>query len=83
MKRLSFRVDEAQAIEADRWARQLRVHRSELLREALRAHLLRLAAERDADVGEGQPPMTEERALSAVAGWGPVEDWSDWSDAAR
>ncbi len=48
MTMLSFRVDEAEATEAQRWAERLGVDRSELLRDALRRHLDRLASENDA-----------------------------------
>ena len=40
----------------------------------------------DADTAADQlrtvAPVTEgDAALSAVADWGPAEDWSDWQDA--
>lgn len=83
MTMLSFRVDEAQAEEAQRWARRLGIDRSELLREALTRQLVRLASERDARVW-GERPLTEqEQSIGASADWGPAEDWSDWADAAR
>ena len=67
-----------------RWAEALGVDRSELLREALRRHLDRLASEGDADRWNAAPLEAGERALSTIADWGPAEDWSDWeSDAAR
>ena len=52
---LSFRVDDSDAVEARRWAEILGVDRSELLREALRRHLDRLAAETDVDSWEQKP----------------------------
>ena len=82
MTMLSFRVDDALAAEAKRWADVLGVDRSELLRDALHAHLVRLASERDADAWEEQPLSDAEAAIAKVADWGPAEDWSDWSDAA-
>lgn len=82
MTMLSFRVDEAEAAEAQRWADQLGVDRSELLREALRRHLARLASEVDAVTWERLPLDEAERSLAEVADWGPAEDWSDWADAA-
>ena len=81
MTMLSFRVDERDAAEAQRWAEVLGVHRSELLRDALRRHLDRLAAEGDADRWAAAPLGTGERSLADIADWGPAEDWSDWADA--
>jgi Arc/MetJ-type ribon-helix-helix transcriptional regulator len=84
MTMLSFRVDERDAREAQRWAEALGVDRSELLREALRRHLDRLASEGDADRWIARPLDEGERALADIADWGPAEDWSDWAaDAAR
>lgn len=84
MTMLSFRVDDRDADEARRWADALGVDRSELLREALRRHLDRLASEGDADRWEASPLDDREQALGAIADWGPAEDWSDWAvDAAR
>lgn len=81
MTMLSFRVDAAEAADAQQWAERLGVDRSELLREALRRHLDRLAGENDAARWEAQPLDDGERALAGVAEWGPAEDWSDWADA--
>jgi Arc/MetJ-type ribon-helix-helix transcriptional regulator len=84
MTMLSFRVDDRDATEAQRWADTLGVDRSELLREALRRHLDRLASEGDADRWEAQPLDDGERALSEIGEWGPAEDWSEWAvDATR
>lgn len=83
MTMLSFRVDEADALEAQRWAERLGVDRSELLREALRRHLVQLASEDDATTWERLPLDDGERSLAEIADWGPAEDWSDWRDAAR
>lgn len=81
MTMLSFRVDEADARSAQRWAERLGVDRSELLREALRQHLVRLATEAEAHT-DGQMPLDAgEESLALVADWGPAEDWSDWADA--
>ena len=52
---LSFRVDDEEAAEAQRWAERLGVDRSELLREALRRHIVRLASENDARTWTDQP----------------------------
>lgn len=83
MTMLSFRVDARQADEAQRWAEVLGIDRSELLREALRRHLDRLASEGDAQRWAASPLEEGERALGEIAEWGPVEDWSDWDvDAA-
>ncbi len=84
MTMFSFRVDDRDAAEAQRWAKSLGMDRSEFLREALRLHLDRLASESDAEIWNAQPLDDGERALSAIAEWGPAEDWSDWAvDAAR
>lgn len=83
MTMLSFRVDESEAAVAQAWAERLGLDRSELLRQALRRHLLRLASERDAEIWEQHPLTVDERALSEIAEWGPAEDWADWADAAR
>ena len=83
MTMLSFRVDESEAQEAQRWAERLGVDRSQLLRDALHRHLLRLASENDARVWTEQPLDDGERSLSEIADWGPAEDWSDWADATR
>jgi hypothetical protein len=83
MTMFSFRVSAADAAEARRWAARLGVDRSELLREALRRHLVALRSELDADAWEELPLDDGERSIAAVATWGPAEDWSDWADAAR
>ena len=83
MTMLSFRVDEPDAAAAQAWAERLGLDRSELLREALRRHLLRLASERDAETWPQHPLTVEERLLNEIEEWGPAEDWADWSDAAR
>ena len=83
MTMLSFRVDEDEAAEAQRWAERLGVDRSELLRVALRRHLLRLASENDAQIWAERPLDEGEQSLSQIADWGPAEDWADWADATR
>lgn len=84
MTMLSFRVEANQADEARRWAEILGIDRSELLREALRHHLDRLASEGDAKRWLASPLDEGERALGEISDWGPAEDWSDWAvDAAR
>ena len=82
MTMLSFRVDASTADQAEAWAKRLEIDRSELLREALRMYLLRLASEVDAERWEESPLDEGERSLAEVADWGPAEDWSDWDDAA-
>jgi hypothetical protein len=79
---LSFRVDANEATEAQRWAARLGVDRSELLRDALHRHLVRLASEDDAVRWTEQPLDDGERSLAGISDWGPAEDWSDWADAA-
>lgn len=83
MTMLSFRVDENEAADVQRWAERLGVDRSELLREALHRHLVRLRVETDAEAWNATPLTYEEAALAESADWGPAEDWSDWADAAR
>lgn len=83
MTMVSFRLDDEDAEQVRAWADRLGVDRSELIRQALRRHLLRLASEDDAATWEEQPLDEGERSLVAIADWGPAEDWSDWADAAR
>jgi hypothetical protein len=83
MTMLSFRTDEEQADLASRWADQLGLDRSELLRQALRRHLAQLAATEEPDVWRMNPLTAEEASLGEIAEWGPAEDWSDWVDEAR
>ena len=83
MTMFSFRVDDDEAVDAQRWAERLGIDRSELLREALHRHLLRLASEDDARTWVDRPLDKGEQSLAAIADWGPAEDWSDWADAAR
>ncbi|MCY3851626.1 MAG: ribbon-helix-helix protein, CopG family [Acidimicrobiaceae bacterium] len=82
MTMLSFRVDDSEAADAQRWARHLGVGRSELLREALHRYLVGLASELEADRWDSEPLAEAESAFGEVADWGPAEDWSDWADAA-
>ena len=83
MTMMSFRVDDDEARDAQRWADRLGVDKSELLREALHRHLVRLASEDDADRWEQIPHTDDELSLALIADWGPADDWSDWADAAR
>lgn len=83
MTMLSFRVDDVDAAQVQRWAERLGVDRSELLRDALPRHLVRLASERDVEAWQQRPMTREEQALSGIEDWGPAEDWADWADAAR
>ena len=83
MTMFSFRVEDQEAIETQRWADRLGVDRSELLREALHRHLVRLRAEIDTEAWTIDPLSEDEKAFARVADWGPAEDWSDWADAAR
>ena len=82
MTMLSFRVDEDDAADVQRWTERLGIDRSQLLRDALRRHLVRLASEDDVEVWQQQPLSASETALGEIADWGPAEDWSDWTDAA-
>jgi len=78
MTMLSFRVTDTDAAEAQRWAETLGLARSELLREALHRHLVRLRSEVDAQAWERVPPTDAEQSLAQIADWGPAEDWADW-----
>ncbi len=82
MTMLSFRVGDTEAAEVQRWAEELGLDRSELLREALHRHLVRLRSEIDVKNWERLPLSDAERSLADVADWGPAEDWADWRDAA-
>jgi len=83
MTMLSFRVDDGDAAAIQRLADELGVDRSALLRDAVRQHLNRLAAEHDADRWEALPLTDGESALATIADWGPAEDWHDWADGTR
>jgi hypothetical protein len=83
MTMLSFRVGDDEASEAQRWADALGIDRSQLLRDALHRHLVRLRSERDAGTWEALPATAAELSFAEIADWGPAEDWSDWTDAAR
>jgi hypothetical protein len=78
---LSFRVADTEAAEVQKWAEALGLDRSELLREALHRHLVRLRSEVDVKNWDRAPLTDAERSLSRIAAWGPAEDWSDWGDA--
>ena len=73
-------MDEGDAAQARAWAERLGVDRSELLREALRRHLLHLASESDATTWLEQPLDEGERSLSLLADWGVAEGWTGWKD---
>jgi hypothetical protein len=81
MTMLSFRVDDKEAALTQQWALRLGVDRSELLREALHRHLVRLQAEVDIETWQASPLTDDELAFGQIADWGPAEDWSDWADA--
>lgn len=83
MTMFSFRVEDEEAAEAQRWADRLGVDRSELLRDALHRHLVRLASENDATTWQQQPLDAGERSLAEIEDWGPAEDWSEWADETR
>lgn len=81
---LSVRVEEEQAALAQEWADRLGIDRSEVMREALRLHLVRLAAEGEVEAWQQAPLSAAESSLAEIADWGPAEDWSDWgADAKR
>ena len=75
---LSFRTDADDAARIQCWAERLGIDRSQLLRDALRRELTRLAGEDDADTWERNPLDEGEQSLAEIADWGPAEDWADW-----
>ncbi|WP_416246677.1 ribbon-helix-helix protein, CopG family [Candidatus Poriferisodalis multihospitum] len=83
MMMLSFRADEEDVEGIRQWSERLGIERSELMRDALRRQLARLAAVHEAVLYEADPVTEDEMSLAAVADWGPAEDWSDWLDATR
>lgn len=83
MTMLSFRIDESEARRVQSWAERLGVDRSEVLRDAVHRHLLRLESGRDAEIWQRRPLTPDEQSLAAIENWGPAEDWADWADAAR
>ncbi len=83
MTMISFRVNDDEAEATQRWADELGIDKSELLREALHRHLSRLGSERDAETWLDHPLTDDESALGQIAEWGPAEDWEDWADAVR
>lgn len=83
MTMLSFRLPDDEAAEIQRWAEELQVDRSELLRDAVHRRLVALRSERDVERWLAAPSTAEELALGGAADWGPAEDWADWGDATR
>ena len=83
MTMLSFRVDDREAADVQNWAERLGIYRSELLREALHRHLVRLRAELEIEAWAATPLTDAEKALTEIADWGPAEDWTDWADETR
>jgi len=79
----SFRIDDEDAADAQRFADRLGIDRPQLLRDALRRHLIRLRAETDVAAWTTSPLTTDETLFGDVAAWGPAEDWSDWVDVTR
>ena len=75
-----------EAAEAQVWAERLGIDRSELLREALHRHLLRLASENDAITWSEHPLDPGEQALAEIADWalprtgrtGPMQRGEIW-----
>ncbi len=76
-------VPDEEAAAVQHWADALGVDRSEILRDALRRHIVVLSGEADADRWEQQSATDTEPSLEAIAEWAPPEDWSDWNYAAR
>ena len=67
MTMLSFRVNDEEAAIAQQWATRLGVDRSELLREALHRHLVRLRAEVDIEAWQASPLTDDELAIGQAA----------------
>jgi hypothetical protein len=80
---LSFRVDDDEAATARRYAAELGIDRSTLLRRALHRYLVALAGKEDAASWLRAPLSAAEWTLADAADWGPAEDWSEWGDATR
>ena len=83
MTMLSFRVEDGEAADVQQWAERLGIDRSELLRDALHRHLVRLRTELEIEAWESTPLSEAEKALAEIADWGPAEDWTDWADGTR
>lgn len=83
MTMLSFRVPDDEAAEAQQWADQLGVDRSEFLRDALHRHLVTLRSQREGDHYDQLPLTSAELSLGEIADWGLAEDWADWAESAR
>ena len=82
MTMLSFRIDDEEAARVQRWADELGIDRSELLRDAIRRRIDALIAEREAKTWDDDPDLDRAvEAFGAIADWGPAEDWLDWADA--
>jgi len=81
MTLLSVRLDDEISDEIDTWSNYLGVSRSDLVRDALRRHLVTLTGERDSEAWEEHPLDVNELQLTEIADSGPTEDWSDWHDA--
>ena len=82
MTMLSFRVGADDADDLERWADELGLDRSQILRDALHKHLVRLASEAEADTWAQIPLQDDELALQKIAAWGVAEDWAEWQHAA-
>lgn len=80
MTMLSFRVEDDEADAVQRWAQRLDIDRSQLLRDALHRHLVRLRAEDDVAAWQAAPLDDGDADLAAAAEWGPAEEWADWAD---
>ena len=83
MTMLSFRVDDAEASEALRWASKLGIDKSELLRTALHSYIVRLKSEDDARIWHEMPLNEDEQSLLGINDWGVAEDWSEWVNETR
>lgn len=79
MTMFSFRVDNDEAQETQRWADLLGLDRSELLRDALHRYLVRLRAEEEVEAWVRKPLTSDETSLAEIAEWGPADDWTDWT----
>lgn len=83
MTMISFRIDDEDAAELQRWAEALGIDRSQFLREALHRQITRVRSEQEPAIWDALPLTDSEKSLAQIGDWGPAEDWSDWDDATR
>jgi hypothetical protein len=77
---LSFRADDATAEALEREAARAGRSKSDLLSEALRDYLYKLACERDAAVYDEQPLSDDETTPWSNEAWAADEPGTDWDE---